>query len=229
MNSRRTVLVVAAMRKMGLWLVIIVGALTLPVAGFAGHKGEPHGKGGADEFFDTPVDVTFRDSDGDGIKSDGAIYLDGENLVEAAKSGRKSYLDIRLDTGNRGLFLDFSSCAIDPCDAPPYFIDPSISVHAVLQVRADGNLQGGPDGGELLRIDFRDDNDKPWRLLFEPSGKGCEESFSAIVMLMSTNPNTWTITADNPEAVACLRESRRGGKFNGYYEMPVEFTVVEKN
>ncbi|MEN8259067.1 MAG: hypothetical protein ABFS02_00515 [Pseudomonadota bacterium] len=232
MHYMRADLVVAAKCRMRLWLVIIVGTLTLPVAGFADHRGDPHGNGGVNEFFDTPVDITFLDRVDDGIQSDnGSTYVDGVDSVEAAKSGRKSFLDILLDTGETGertLFLDFNCIEMAPCD-PPFAMD---FVPAELQVLADGTLiEDEPDMDAVLRIDFLtedEDTTTPWRLSFGPSVKGCEQRSPAIVTLTNTNPNTWTITADDPAAVACLKVRRKGGQFHGYYNMPVGITVVEK-
>ncbi len=112
----------------------------LGVQSYAGHKGEPHGKGGkgggggGDKY---TVSVTFDDLDcgtgGDHFCSDdGTPYEHGFENVTAV--GDKTRLSLTLQAGtSRRFFLDFS----DPCEDLP--CDP-------VPVLDDATPDGGPKG-----------------------------------------------------------------------------------
>ena len=184
-----------------------------------------------------PVTVTFTDDAGNNIRSDGGVTYNS-GLADGGAIWR-FILDLRDDTPDRELILDFSSCvSVNGCgnELPEPFFSSGFTIDALtfLDVADDSDFIDIPlnvtvDG--VLQVNFNDSNGVAYGLKFDATS----EPGTTDVQIKRTDDtagnNTWEITADLT-AVAIL--FKRGGKHGpkrridiGLYTMPTRFTLEE--
>ena len=158
-----------------------------------GKGGSGEGGGGGGSGFDTPVQnyliITFRDYSGDGVKSDGGPYSDGDlglgdpNVdAHIDTSAGSNYGNLYLRTTrseSRSLYLDIGDCVAD-CDNQPFTADNFHS--AAFTVAATHSISSGfcgmTNGIEHavtapMQITYFDPNyDSPGFVHFQPGVKG---------------------------------------------------------
>jgi len=205
-------------------------ALVLAIMAFAAGA-----KGPAKE---TPVLMTFGDSYGDRIMSDGGgSYINGVGGVRAVFVALGNAV---LDTqpagsrGNRTLFLDFTDPVLTTQPSPPF---PTQFVTAFLSTSAAQTLEGTPitnnlmgmDVGQIAQANLNINFNTPglgWFIRFDPN------SGAAKVLVTRTGEDTWIIEAAGANAIAKLFSYPTKGKFvltdHGNFRMPCELTVKLK-
>ncbi len=227
------------MRRKSFWTLGLVVCLGLAIAGFADHKGKPHGKGGGT----IPVTVTFRDaganffvSDPDRIMSDcqlgdtadpGCPYDDAEKGVKVNIDGL--HFNLELTTNRkapvRAWTLDFSECLSGANCRHPFVNNPGEvgTVSDAVFVRSDGTVGQLPVGevnGDLrlsffvtALVDPEDMVEKQWFVSFKVrSGLDDTPCFTMMTSgILATHPDadTWEFEAC-PTDVACLESRDKG-------------------
>jgi len=182
-----------------------------------------------------PITMTFGDSFGDRIMSDGGgSYIHGVNGVYAVfdVSG-----DADLNTQSRctrTLFLDFT----DPLTTQPSPPFGTGFVNAFLSTSAAQTLEGNPITNRLLGMNVGQIALTNLNLNFSAAGLGwfirfnpANYSGTTKVLVTRTGQDTWIIEAD-ANAVAKLLSYPTKGKFvmtdRGNYRLPCELTVKLK-
>jgi hypothetical protein len=186
-----------------------------------GGKGKPTG--------DPPINVTFQDSDGDNIRSDGlGIYEDGVCNVDATFNlndarlnlkGRIKKKDQATCGGPRFIEIAFTDRVVG---SPPGGQDGNVVQGRFMNVDGVENVTGGPVQkhaifhmpGCALGLNFNPDRDPD-------SNK----------VNVTKNPDgTWTVaTQPSPNDVAvCIPEEQNPDRQRSYYHMPFSITVTLK-
>ncbi len=229
------------MRRKSFWTLGLVACLGLAIAGFADHKGVPHGKKDGDGGGGKVSLVGhFRDEPGnfpalpDRIMSDcqggeACPYIDGEEGIDLVISGNGGFrLDINSSgrKGIRNFKLNFSDCVSLPADCRPPFaealVGTDVGLFAILRVvRGVGDL--GVEQSAMLnaRVNVRDvvdPNDgelEEWFLefrKFDDPDNICFDSGSGPLVVRHPGADIWEIEAGTTN-LACLwsRASKPGG------------------
>ena len=188
------------------------------------------------------VDVSFRNSVGDGLKSDGlGTYKHKKDKVSAEIGGGFA---LKLTKGKqpaiRTLFLDFTDCVSgDGTCIPPFQTGSSFGP---LTINASGvdllalvEDETRTDLRLALNLDLDLVGGGVWVLVFDNDGFGiCPKGIgknSDINVKRIGSADEWEIEATSLD-VACLVKNDQGAMdliFSGLYKMPFKMTVVKQN
>jgi len=202
-----------------------------------------------------PLSVLFRDDLGDKFRSDGDSYIDGEEIdgVESVSTHISKFrfgVNVSVSGGLRNFFVDLTTgCYVLPsvpsmsCDDLPALtsgITTGGNVFATSPDRAQYLKMKAvpePESKDVdFQLEFHDDNDKDWRIMFNPSK--CPKALNGDnLATMATvkktlddppGPDTWEFEATDVH-VACL-QLREGGAgnwiFYGLYSLPFKITAM---
>jgi hypothetical protein len=168
-----------------------------------------------------PLDVTFRDTAGDGVLSDGGgIYIDGVNDVEAILFEIGNFrLDARMVTV-RQICFDFAGQPGAPsvtCD-DGYITTADPDIEGGLRAMAVGTTMTTRSQTTWVKDGFN------WFLRF---GRDCEATTEAANRVSVTHPDsdTWTIEGTNATLCKMSVKGRPRGGFVGQFSMPFRLTL----
>lgn len=207
--------------------------LTFAVALFSASDAQAQGKsgrgGGGGGGGNLAVTVTFEDSPGYRLMSDGkgaytSAQIDEQgNLAFGFGAGKKK------KPGTRKVFFDFFDCASAGCTAP-FFDDGGLGsgrtygnmFTAGVNLRTMGTDETSPELRLYGAIKPKAAENFSYRYSFDPLDDRCPGSTS--ITVTRTGPDTWVIEA-GAQDVLCLRQGGHSAVHRGLYHMPFKMTL----